>query len=147
MHIVIAGKNKCAIEAHKYLRNKYPKHEIIGVGNKDDHYKEDDWQPSYRKYLLDHKFWEYRLEDCYESISNMRFQKVLGDLEYPQKIKAVKKEGISINWKPFSSKLLKAPDKESSKEDRGTKHRRIRGEYIANDIRIGDRLSCSTFLQ
>ena len=66
MHIVIAGKNKCAIEAHKYLRNKYPKHEIIGVGNKDDHYKEDDWQPSYRKYLLDHKFWEYRLEDCYD---------------------------------------------------------------------------------
>tara|TARA_Y100000590_G_scaffold136257_1_gene155990 strand:- start:4412 stop:5827 length:1416 start_codon:yes stop_codon:yes gene_type:complete len=51
-----------------------------------------------------------------------------------ESIKAVKKEGISINWKPFSSKLLKAPDKESSKEDRGTKHRRIRGEYIANDI-------------
>ena len=41
MLIVIAGKNKCAIEAHKYLRNKYPKHEIIGVGNKDDLYKED----------------------------------------------------------------------------------------------------------
>ena len=30
-----------------------------------------------------------RLEDCYESMTNMRFQKVLGDLEYPQKIKAV----------------------------------------------------------
>ena len=49
-------------------------------------------------------------------------------------IKAVKKEGISINWKPFSSKPLKAPDKEFPEEDRGTKHRRIRSKYIANDI-------------
>ena len=49
-------------------------------------------------------------------------------------IKAVKKEGISINWKPFSSKSLNAPDKELPKEDRGTMHRRIRSEYIANDI-------------
>ena len=37
-----------------------------------------------------------RLEDCYESMTNMRFQKVLGDLEYPQKIKAVKKEIAQI---------------------------------------------------
>ena len=33
-----------------------------------------------------------RLEDCYESMANMRFQKVLGDLEYPQKIREIKKE-------------------------------------------------------
>ena len=51
-----------------------------------------------------------------------------------ESIKAVKKEGISINWKPFVSKPLKAPAKESPKEDRGTKHRRIRCEYIADDI-------------
>ena len=51
-----------------------------------------------------------------------------------ESIKAVKKEGISIEWKPFQSKPLKAPDKELPEEDRGTKHRRIRGEYIANDI-------------
>ena len=51
-----------------------------------------------------------------------------------ESIKAVIKEGISINWKPFSSKPLKVPDKELVDEDRGTKHRRIRGEYIANDI-------------
>ena len=37
-----------------------------------------------------------RLEDCYESMINMRFQKVLGDLEYPQKIRAVKKEIAQI---------------------------------------------------
>ena len=37
-----------------------------------------------------------RLEDCYESMTNMRFQKVLGDLEYPEKIKAVKKEIAQI---------------------------------------------------
>ena len=37
-----------------------------------------------------------RLEDCYESMSNMRFQKVLGDLEYPQKIRQMKKEIAQI---------------------------------------------------
>ena len=37
-----------------------------------------------------------RLEDCHESISNMRFQKVLGDLEYPQKIREIKKEIAQI---------------------------------------------------
>ena len=37
-----------------------------------------------------------RLKDCYESITNMRFQKVLGDLEYPQKIRETKKEIAQI---------------------------------------------------
>ena len=37
-----------------------------------------------------------RLADCYESMTNMRFQKALGDLEYPQKIRAVKKEIAQI---------------------------------------------------
>ena len=37
-----------------------------------------------------------RLEDCHESISNMKFQKVLGNLEYPQKIKEIKKEIAQI---------------------------------------------------
>ena len=36
MKIVIAGKNQCAVDVHKYLRNKYPKHELIGVPNWDD---------------------------------------------------------------------------------------------------------------
>ena len=37
-----------------------------------------------------------RLTDCYESIENMRFQKVLGDLEQPQKIREVRKEVAQI---------------------------------------------------
>ena len=37
-----------------------------------------------------------RLNDCHESMTNMRFQKVLGDLEYPQKIKTIKKEIAQI---------------------------------------------------
>ena len=37
-----------------------------------------------------------RLKDSYESMTNMRFQKVLGDLEYPQKIKTIKKEIAQI---------------------------------------------------
>ena len=37
-----------------------------------------------------------RLKDCYESITNMRFQKVLGDLEHPQKIRQAKKEIAQI---------------------------------------------------
>ena len=36
------------------------------------------------------------IEKLNESMTNMRFQKVLGDLEYPQKIKAVKKEIAQI---------------------------------------------------
>ena len=39
---------------------------------------------------------QVKLNDCCESITNMRFQKVLGDLEYPQKIKEVKKEIAQI---------------------------------------------------
>ena len=37
-----------------------------------------------------------RLKECYESMTNMRFQKVLGDLEYPQKIRTIKKEIAQI---------------------------------------------------
>ena len=37
-----------------------------------------------------------RLKDSYESMTNMRFQKVLGDLEYPQKTREVKKEIAQI---------------------------------------------------
>ena len=37
-----------------------------------------------------------RLDDCHETLVNMRFQKVLGDLEHPQKIKEIKKEIAQI---------------------------------------------------
>tara|TARA_Y100001970_G_C14106607_1_gene788480 strand:+ start:448 stop:657 length:210 start_codon:yes stop_codon:yes gene_type:complete len=45
---------------------------------------------------LSHAKLSSRLKDCYESLSTMRFQKVLGDLEYPQKIKQIKKEIAQI---------------------------------------------------
>ena len=52
-----------------------------------------------------------------------------------QGILALKGEGISVNWRPFVSKPLKVPEEEVTYEDRSTKHRRIRGEYHANDIK------------
>ena len=51
-----------------------------------------------------------------------------------QGILALKGEGISVNWRPFVSKPLKVPEEEVTYEDRSTQHRRIRGEYHANDI-------------
>jgi len=65
MKIVIAGKNQCAVDVHKYIRNKYPKHELIGVANSDDDVN-DGWQPSFKKYLLKNRHTEYRLNDCYD---------------------------------------------------------------------------------
>ena len=49
-------------------------------------------------------------------------------------ILALKDEGISVDWRPFMSKPLKVPAEEVAYENRSTKHRRIRGEYHANDI-------------
>ena len=63
--IVVAGKNQCAVDVHKYLINNYPKHEIIGVCNSDDDVN-DGWQPSFKKYLLKNRYTEYRLNDCYD---------------------------------------------------------------------------------
>ena len=52
-----------------------------------------------------------------------------------QGILALKGEGISVNWRPFVSKPLKVPEEDLTYEDRSTQHRRIRGEYHANDIK------------
>ena len=51
MKIVIAGRNQCAVDVHKYFKNNYPQHELIGIANSDDDVN-DGWQPSYKKYLL-----------------------------------------------------------------------------------------------
>jgi len=48
---------------------------------------------------------------------------------------ALKSEGISVDWRPFVSKPLRAPSEEVADEDRSTKHYRIRGEYQANNIK------------
>ena len=42
MKIVIAGKNQCAVDVHKYFKNKYPQHELIGVANSDDDVNDGD---------------------------------------------------------------------------------------------------------
>ena len=49
-------------------------------------------------------------------------------------ILALRGEGISVEWRPFESTPLKEPTEETAHDDRGTQHRRIRGEYHANDI-------------
>jgi 2-hydroxychromene-2-carboxylate isomerase len=47
---------------------------------------------------------------------------------------ALEGEGISLDWRPFASKPLKVPAGEAPREDRATRHRRIRGEYHVNDL-------------
>ena len=49
-------------------------------------------------------------------------------------ILALKDEGISICWRPFSGAPLKVPPAEVAREDRSTKHRRLRAEYNTSDI-------------
>ena len=51
-----------------------------------------------------------------------------------QSIFELKEQGILINWQPFVSKPLRVPTTEVDDEDRSTKHYRLRGEYIANDL-------------
>ena len=51
-----------------------------------------------------------------------------------QSIFELKEQGILINWQPFVSKPLRVPTTEVDDEDRSTKHYRIRGEYVANDL-------------
>ena len=51
-----------------------------------------------------------------------------------QSIIELKEQGILINWQPIVSKPLRVPTTEVDDEDRSTKHYRIRGEYVANDL-------------
>jgi 2-hydroxychromene-2-carboxylate isomerase len=51
-----------------------------------------------------------------------------------QSIFELKEQGILINWQPIVSKPLRVPTTEVDDEDRSTKHYRIRGEYVANDL-------------
>lgn len=45
-----------------------------------------------------------------------------------------KQQGIKLTWHPFDHKPLKQPARFVADEDRSTRHRRVRGEYIAADI-------------
>ncbi len=55
MHICIAGKNICAIEALKFLINlKVKKEKLLALPNHNDN-GEDSWQPSFMKYAKKNK--------------------------------------------------------------------------------------------
>ena len=47
---------------------------------------------------------------------------------------AAKNEGIKLQWHPFDHKPLKKPAQQNSEEDRSTRHRRMRGEYLAAEL-------------
>ena len=86
-----------------------------------DQYNLDMCEVSDGSIVLDHK------EKC-EFISKLAKSKtVLSEV-------GSKEQGILINWQPFVSKPLRVPTTEVDDEDRSTKHYRIRGEYVANDL-------------
>tara|TARA_B100000029_G_scaffold116215_1_gene108984 strand:+ start:4144 stop:4887 length:744 start_codon:yes stop_codon:yes gene_type:complete len=65
MYICIAGKNKCAVDAIKYLLlNKFKKHEILVLPNKSDKGR-DGWQPSLRKFANKKKIKIVGIKDLY----------------------------------------------------------------------------------
>ena len=64
-------------------------------------------------------YFDFKSPQCYLALSS---------------ILALRDEGISVEWRPFASAPLKEPAEETAHENRGTQHRRIRGEYHANDI-------------
>ena len=47
---------------------------------------------------------------------------------------AARDEGVELQWPPFDHRPLKKPAPQQPEEDRSTRHRRIRGEYIAGDL-------------
>ena len=63
------------------------------------------------------------------------------DLKNPQSYLALKPAfalvdelGVKLKCLPFSAAALKAPTPAGRNEDRGTRHRRLRAEYLARDI-------------
>ena len=91
MYICIAGKNKCAVNAVKFLLyRKLNKNNILVLPNHSDNGK-DDWQPSLKKFAIKNKIKVTKLKELY-SIKKLFFF----SLEY-NKI---------INIKKFQSKNL-----------------------------------------
>jgi methionyl-tRNA formyltransferase len=65
MTICIAGKNRFALDALEYVRNKVANCKIIACVNKTDK-GTDIWQPSFKKYCCKNSIDIVELEDCYE---------------------------------------------------------------------------------
>ena len=85
MYICIAGKNKCAINAIKFLLNtKISKNKILALPNNNDDGK-DSWQPSFKKFAKNRKIKIVGIKDIY-SLKNLFFF----SLEYDKIIKVEK---------------------------------------------------------
>jgi methionyl-tRNA formyltransferase len=82
--ICIAGKNKIAVECHKYILNNFPLLKTIACINRND-LGLNDWQPSYLFFCNKNKIPVYNLEDCYQ-IDNI----VFFSLEFDRLIKTEK---------------------------------------------------------
>jgi len=85
MYICIAGKNKCAIDAIKFLLvKKISKNKILALPNNNDDGK-DGWQPSFKKFAKKNKIKIIKISDIY-SLKNLFFF----SLEYDKIIKVQK---------------------------------------------------------
>jgi len=72
MYICIAGKNKCAVDAIKFLLSrKLRKNKILVLPSKTDR-KKDDWQPSFKKFANRNNIKILKLEKLYK-IKNLFF--------------------------------------------------------------------------
>ena len=69
--ICIAGKNECAIEFLKFTATKIPKENILILINKSDNGK-DNWQPSFKKFVIKNKYKLIKIKDLY-NINNLIF--------------------------------------------------------------------------
>ena len=91
MFVCIAGKNKCAVDAIKFLLcRKISRRRILALATDDDNGK-DDWQPSLKKFAKENKIKITKLKKLY-SIKNLFFF----SLEYDK----------IINIKKFKTKNL-----------------------------------------
>lgn len=90
MIICVAGKNEIAVKALEYLLHHHPDKRVVSLTNKNDQ-GVDAWQPSYRKYALEHCVEILSLDDLY-GISDLLFI----SLEYDR----------MINTKKFSTRRL-----------------------------------------
>jgi len=85
MYICIAGKNKCAIDAIKFLLyKKIHRNKILALPNNSDEGK-DDWQPSFKKFARKKKIKIIKIKNIY-SLKNLFFF----SLEYDRIIKVEK---------------------------------------------------------
>ena len=99
MYICIAGKNKCAVDAIKFLlHRKIKKNNLLILPNNNDTGR-DDWQPSLKKFAKENKIKITKLNELY-SLKELFFF----SLEYDKIININKFKSINLfnfhfcNW-------------------------------------------------